>query len=142
MAVEKVVDRRHLLFLSKVWNKVTYDVERIKAAQLDEVKSYNNPPAVIHTVCGATLITMGTKPALVSAWDQTRKKVTHETVKKMVAFDPTSKKVKKAFSLRAKNMTKGLTADAVFTRGSYPASCFFSWTFVVILIRKAADKLR
>jgi hypothetical protein len=142
MAVESVVDRSHLLFLSKVWTKVTKDLLSISANDLNEVKRYNNPPPVIHTVCAATFITIGTKPSTVATWDGTRKKVDQATIKKLYSFDPTSKKVKKAFSLRSRKMTKGMTADDVFTKGSYPASCFFAWTFVVNLIRKVADQLR
>jgi len=142
LAVESVVGEERILFLKKVWEKVTADVKGITKDQLSEMARYNSPPAIIPQVTGATLIVVGTKPKAVATWDDMRKRLKQALLDKICAFDPTSLKVRKPFFMRAKKQTRGLSANDVFTKGSLPASCFYSWTHITILLRKAADALR
>ncbi len=86
---------------------------------------------------------LGTNPKNLESWEDIRKRVKSSLIEKIVNFDPSDPaKRKKAFFTRARKVTKGLSAHDVFTRGSYPASCFFTWTFVTILIRNTSDELR
>lgn len=131
-------------FLKHIWLKVNTDISQISANQLQELASYAHPPPIIPTTVSATLlVALGTNPKNLEAWEDMRKRVKTSLVEKIVNFDPSDPaRRKKAFYTRARKVTKGLSAHDVFTRGSYPASCFFTWTFVTILIRKTADELR
>nr|ACI15938.1 hypothetical protein [Bodo saltans] len=133
-----------ILFLKHIWLKVNTDISQISANQLQELASYNHPPPIIPTTVSATLlVALGTNPKNLESWDDIRKRVKSSLVEKIINFDPSDpSKRKKAFYTRARKVTKGLSAHDVFTRGSYPASCFFTWTFVTILIRKTSDELR
>ena len=142
LSIEELVGTEHIEFLKRIWIKVSTDIKNITKDQLLEMAKYNTPPPIIPVTVSATFIVLGTKPKTVEKWEDSRKKIKFPLLEKIVNFDPTSTKVKKAFFLRAKKLTKGYTADDVFTRGSYPASCFFTWTFVTILLRKSADALR
>jgi hypothetical protein len=97
---------------------------------------------VIPKIVTATLVVQGKKPTAVDQWEDSRKFIKRELIDKMLAFDPSGTKPKSAFFLRVRKMTKGLSAADVFSRGSYPASCFFSWTFAAVLLRRASDRMR
>jgi hypothetical protein len=133
-----------ILFLKHIWLKVNTDISQISSNQLQELASYNHPPPIIPTTVSATLlVALGTNPKNLESWDDIRKRVKSSLIEKIINFDPSDpSKRKKAFYTRARKVTKGLSAHDVFTRGSYPASCFFTWTFVTILIRKTSDELR
>lgn len=131
-------------FLKHVWLRVNTDISKITSGQLLELSKYSHPPPIIPiTITATLLVALGSNPKAVENWEDSRKKIKTSLVEKIVAFDPTdSTKRKKAFFTRSKKITKGFSAHDVFTRGSYPASCFFTWTFVTILLRKSADALR
>lgn len=133
-----------ILFLKHIWLKVNTDISQISANQLQELASYNHPPPIIPTTVSATLlVALGTNPKNLEAWEDIRKRVKPSLVEKILNFDPSdATKRKRAFFSRARKVTKGLSAHDVFTRGSYPASCFFTWTFVTTLIRKTSDEIR
>lgn len=142
LAIEQIFRTDRIRFLKKVFEKVSADVQAITPNQLLELNRYNSPPPVIPVTVAATLIVLGIKPKSVLQWDDARKRVNQSLLEKIRVFDPTSTKTKKAFSLKARKMTKAFSANDVFIRGSYPASCFFTWTFATILLRKASDAMR
>jgi hypothetical protein len=131
-------------FLKHVWLKVNTDISKITNNQLLELAKYSHPPPIIPiTITATLLVALGSNPKKVELWEESRKRIKTSLVEKIVAFDPTDPtRRKKAFYNRARKITKGYSAHDVFTRGSYPASCFFTWTFVTILLHKSADSLR
>ncbi|KEG11327.1 hypothetical protein DQ04_02741120 [Trypanosoma grayi] len=133
-----------IVFLKCLWSQTLENLIRITPGQLLELAKYLHPPPIVPLVVQATLIVaLGSRPQKVEKWEDAREKVTSGLLTKMTAFDPTDiKQRKKAFFLRAGKMLKGYGAKDVLERGSYPTSCFFSWTFAAILLRKHADKLR
>ncbi|RNF08098.1 uncharacterized protein Tco025E_07216, partial [Trypanosoma conorhini] len=133
-----------ILFLKSLWGHTLDSVGRITPDQLLELARYMHPPQIIPVVVQSTIIVaLGKKPSSVEQWSDAREKVNNNLLKKMRSFDPTDKKKrKKAFFIRAEKLLKGYGARDVLEKGSYPTSCFFSWTFAAILLRKNADVLR
>ena len=131
-------------FLKHIWLRVNTDISMITSGQLLELAKYNHPPPIIPITIAATLlVALGSSPKSVENWEDARKKIKTSLVEKIVAFDPTDPaKRKKAFFIRSRKITANYSAHDVFTRGSYPASCFFTWTYVTILLRRSADALR
>ncbi|KAH9597297.1 hypothetical protein LSM04_008454 [Trypanosoma melophagium] len=133
-----------IMFLKSLWSHTLNTLNSITPGQLSELGKYLHPPPIIPLVVQATLIiAMGSKPQKVAKWEDAREKVTNKLLAKMTDFDPTDpKRRKKAFFIRGGKMLKGYGVKDVFEKGSYPTSCFFSWTFAAILLRKHADMLR
>ncbi|RNF01117.1 hypothetical protein TraAM80_07218 [Trypanosoma rangeli] len=133
-----------ILFLKSMWSHTVDNVGRITPDQLLELARYMHPPPIIPLVVQSTIIiALGKKPSSVEQWADARDKVNNDLLNKMSSFDPTDRKRrKKAFFIRAEKMLKGYEARDVLEKGSYPTSCFFSWTFAAILLRKHADMLR
>lgn len=131
-------------FLKHVWLRVNTDISKITSGQLLELAKYHHPPPIIPVTITATmLVALGCQPKSVEQWEDSRKKIKTSLLEKIIAFDPTdSHRRKKAYFTRARKITKNYSAHDVFVRGSYPASCFFTWTFVTILLRRSADALR
>ncbi|ORC88883.1 uncharacterized protein TM35_000153140 [Trypanosoma theileri] len=133
-----------ITFLKSLWSHTLNTLNNITPSQLSELGNYLHPPPIIPLVVQATLIiALGSKPQKVAKWEDAREKITNKLLAKMSDFDPTDpKKRKKAFFVRGGKMLKGYGVKDVFEKGSYPTSCFFSWTFAAILLRKHADILR
>lgn len=144
LKIEDEVDGSSLTFLKILWDRCLQNLNGITPGQLLELAKYLHPPPVIPKVVQATLlVTLRCKPSKISEWDNARKKVTQKLLTKMGKFDPTNTAVtKNAFFVRARKLVKGLTAEEVFEKGSYPTQCFFNWLFAAILLRKHTTGLR
>ena len=143
LSIEKAVGEDRIAFLKQLWIKAIHDLKGVTKNQLLELAGYNSPPPVIPHIVAATMIVQGTKPTTVKEWEDMRKHINQKLLDAMLAFDPShATKPKAAFFLRARKMTKGMSAGDVFSRGSYPASCFFSWTFTAVLLRRTSDRMR
>lgn len=138
LKVEDEVEGSSLTFLKILWERCVKDVSNISSSQLLELAKYLHPPPVIPRVIQSTLlIVRRCKPQKIAEWENARKKVTQKLLKAMAIFDPTNmSRTKNAFFIRARRIVKGLSADEVFNKGSYPTQCFFSWLFAAILLRK------
>lgn len=144
LKIEEEVDPSSLTFLKILWDKCLQNLENITSNQLLELAKYLHPPPVIPKVVqGTLLVTLRCKPSKISEWDNARKKVTQKLLTKMSKFDPTNTALtKNAFFVRARKLVKGLTAEEVFEKGSYPTQCFFNWLFAAMLLRKHTMAVR
>eukprot|EP00796_Vickermania_ingenoplastis_P003902 gene3902-2771_t len=141
LKIEEEVDASSLTFLKIMWDKCVQNLGNISNDQLLELAKYREPPPVIPTVVQSTLlVALRCKPSKIKDWKDARMKVTQ---KLMAKLDPTNATVtKNSFFVRARKLVKGLTAEDVFSKGSYPTQCFFNWVFAAILLRKHSVALR
>jgi hypothetical protein len=129
-------------FLLRMYHHAAASVRGITSGQLTELSRYPAPPPVIPKVVAAATVLLGAGKAAGEDWPALRKRVKQSLVDDIEAFDPTGPKLKKANVVRARALSKGLTAGDVFTKGSFPASCLFTWVFVSLLLRRYAKTAR
>eukprot|EP00796_Vickermania_ingenoplastis_P000059 gene59-37_t len=144
LKIEEEVDASSLTFLKIMWDKCVQNLGNISNDQLLELAKYREPPPVIPTVVQSTLlVALRCKPSKIKDWKDARIKVTQKLLTRMAKLDPTNATVtKNSFFVRARKLVKGLTAEDVFSKGSYPTQCFFNWVFAAILLRKHSVALR
>ena len=122
-----------------------------------EIRSYKNPPKIVHKVIKSVLYIFGYKPKegkksycfsyikcifLVKNWNDVKKLINIDLLKAMIAYDPT-KIQKKSNIRRAKTILK-VIADGKDPniRGSSPAQTMHNFVVISMALRDAAVESR
>jgi len=109
---------------------------------LSEIKSYNEPPAIIGTVIQVVMLMLGIcAEEELQEWSKIKTHLNSELLKKLAAFDPLAKDTKVDIH-KANDRLKGLTAAEVKKGGSMPTYLLYQWVIDVISIIRVGETSR
>ncbi|EDO39894.1 predicted protein [Nematostella vectensis] len=138
--IDVLFDRLMLLDLRE-------NVGRLDSRAFAEIKSYKDPPKVIHDILRAVLGIFNTNPELQARfeeWTTCKQYVNQDLVKNITAYDPTARSNETGFKVDAKGLAKTLQnvpQGAVAKHGSLPAQYLFNWAFVCLSLIEHTEKM-
>ncbi|KAJ1186093.1 hypothetical protein NDU88_002877 [Pleurodeles waltl] len=109
-------------------------VQKLDHQSFAELKSYKEPPTLIHNILRAVLLLFHPELAAseeVESWNQCKLKVNTNLVRRITSFDPTASTVHVKPELVAKYI-KGIPRGAVWRHGSIPAEYLYNWAFTCL----------
>ncbi|XP_058856713.1 EF-hand calcium-binding domain-containing protein 5-like isoform X3 [Acipenser ruthenus] len=137
-------ERVALLFLRFMLEDLRGCVRRLDHQSFAELKSYKDPPPVVHQVLRAVLLMLhphGEETPEIDRWSQCRLKVNSDLVRKVLHFDPTARSVQvEREDLEA--CLAGIPRGEVWKHGSLPAEHLYNWVSVCLSLLEQAEKLR
>ncbi|XP_078598192.1 EF-hand calcium-binding domain-containing protein 5-like [Branchiostoma floridae x Branchiostoma japonicum] len=143
LEIEKDDDTRiDIMFDRLMLVDLRQSVSKLDVQAFAELKSYKDPPPIIHRILKAVLgIFWAEKSAQneFELWNTAKQRVTSELMKMIISFDPTSKDV----TLNPETILTHLSDiphGAVSKHGSVPAQYLYNWAFVVISLVEHTSK--
>ncbi|XP_069471351.1 EF-hand calcium-binding domain-containing protein 5 [Ambystoma mexicanum] len=109
-------------------------VQKLDYQSFAELKSYKEPPTMIHNILRAVLLLFNphwAESEEVESWSQCKLKVNTNLVRRITTFDPTARSVQVHPELVAKYI-KGIPRGAVWRHGSIPAEYLYNWAFTCV----------
>ncbi|XP_078536146.1 EF-hand calcium-binding domain-containing protein 5 isoform X2 [Lissotriton helveticus] len=126
--------RMGVLFYRFMLQDLRECVQKLDHQSFAELKSYKEPPTMIHNILRAVLLLFHPELAAsdeVESWNQCKLKVNTSLVRKITSFDPTASTVQVKPELVAKYI-KGIPRGAVWRHGSIPAEYLYNWAFTCL----------
>ncbi|XP_078681954.1 EF-hand calcium-binding domain-containing protein 5-like isoform X2 [Branchiostoma floridae x Branchiostoma belcheri] len=143
LEIEKDDDTRiDIMFDRLMLVDLRQSVSKLDVQAFAELKSYKDPPPIIHRILKAVLSIFWPDKAVLNEfelWNSAKQRVTSELMKMIVSFDPTSKDVTlnpEAILTHLSDIPHG----AVSKHGSVPAQYLYNWAFVVISLVEHTSK--
>ncbi|MGH0183546.1 UNVERIFIED_CONTAM: hypothetical protein FKN15_012574 [Acipenser sinensis] len=137
-------ERVALLFLRFMLEDLRGCVRKLDHQSFAELKSYKDPPPVVHQVLRAVLLMLHPhweETPEIDRWSQCRLKVNSDLVRKVLHFDPTARSVQvEREDLEA--CLAGIPRGEVWKHGSLPAEHLYNWVSVCLSLLEQAEKLR
>ncbi|XP_078362971.1 EF-hand calcium-binding domain-containing protein 5-like isoform X2 [Oculina patagonica] len=136
--IDVLFDRLMLLDLRE-------NVGRLDARAFAEIKSYKDPPKVIHDILKAVLgifYTDRQQQEKFNEWSMCKQTVNPDLVRLITSYDPTAKANSigvdaKSLAAKLQNVPQG----AVAKHGSLPAQYLFNWAFVCLSLIEHTEKM-
>lgn len=136
--IDVLFDRLMLLDLRE-------NVGRLDARAFAEIKSYKDPPKVIHDILKAVLGIFHTdmeKQDKFNEWSMCKQMVNPDLVRLITSYDPTARA--NTVNVDAKSLAgklQGVPQGAVAKHGSLPAQYLFNWAFVCLSLIEHTEKM-
>ncbi|CAH1233917.1 EFCAB5 [Branchiostoma lanceolatum] len=143
LEIEKDDDTRiDIMFDRLMLVDLRQSVSKLDVQAFAELKSYKDPPPIIHRILKAVLgIFWADKAALgeFELWNSAKQRVTSELMKMIISYDPTSKDVTLQPDAILTHLSD-IPHGAVSKHGSVPAQYLYNWAFVVISLVEHTSK--
>ncbi|XP_053561196.1 EF-hand calcium-binding domain-containing protein 5 [Bombina bombina] len=119
-------------------------VSKLDHQSFAELKSYNEPPQMVHNILKAVLLyfcPQWNETEEINSWNQCKLKVNSDLIRKILSFDPTALSVQVQPEILAKYI-KGIPRGAVWKHGSVPAEHLYNWAFTCLSLLELTQKMR
>ncbi|CAJ0949204.1 unnamed protein product [Ranitomeya imitator] len=119
-------------------------VSKLDHQSFAELKSYKEPPVMVHSILKAVLLLFC--PAWadseeIHSWNQCKLKVNSDLIRKILSFDPTAQSVQFNPEILTKYI-KGIPRGAVWRHGSIPAEHLYNWAFTCLSLMELSQKMQ
>ncbi|XP_073421528.1 EF-hand calcium-binding domain-containing protein 5 [Dendrobates tinctorius] len=119
-------------------------VSKLDHQSFAELKSYKEPPVMVHSILKAVLLLFC--PAWadseeIHSWNQCKLKVNSDLIRKILSFDPTAQSVQFNPEILTKYI-KGVPRGAVWRHGSIPAEHLYNWAFTCLSLMELSQKMQ
>ncbi|XP_063964720.1 EF-hand calcium-binding domain-containing protein 5-like isoform X7 [Lytechinus pictus] len=118
-------------------------VSKLNAQAFAELKSYKDPPKVIHSILVSVLALFYRdkyEEGELDAWNTCKQFVNPELIKKIEEFDPTAEHIPGIVSMISGHL-KDVPHGAVAKHGSLPAQNLYNWAFVCLSLLEHTSKM-
>ncbi|XP_030847373.1 EF-hand calcium-binding domain-containing protein 5 isoform X3 [Strongylocentrotus purpuratus] len=118
-------------------------VSKLNAQAFAELKSYKDPPKVIHSILVSVLALFYRdkyEEGELDAWNTCKQFVGPELIKKIEEFDPTAQHIPGIVEMISKHL-KDVPHGAVAKHGSLPAQNLYNWAFVCLSLLEHTSKM-
>ncbi|XP_031752526.1 EF-hand calcium-binding domain-containing protein 5 isoform X2 [Xenopus tropicalis] len=118
-------------------------VSKLDHQSFAELKSYKEPPTMVHSILKAVLLLFcpdWAESDEVESWNQCKLKVNSDLIRKILFFDPTAQSVQIKPEMLAKYI-KGIPRGAVWKHGSIPAEHLYNWAFTCLSLMELTEKI-
>ncbi|XP_063306083.1 EF-hand calcium-binding domain-containing protein 5 [Pelobates fuscus] len=119
-------------------------VSKLDYRSFAELKSYKEPPSMVHSILKAVLLLFSpdwAESEEIHSWNQCKLKVNTDLIRKILSFDPTAQSVQINPEILAKYI-KGIPRGAVWKHGSIPAEHLYNWTFTCMCLLELTQKMQ
>ncbi|XP_066455689.1 EF-hand calcium-binding domain-containing protein 5 [Eleutherodactylus coqui] len=119
-------------------------VSKLDHQSFAELKSYKEPPAMVHSILKAVLLMFypaWAESEEIHSWNQCKLKVNSDLIRKILSFDPTAQCVQLNPEILAKYI-KGIPRGAVWKHGSIPAEHLYNWAFTCLSLIELSQKMQ
>ncbi|XP_028400288.1 EF-hand calcium-binding domain-containing protein 5-like [Dendronephthya gigantea] len=146
LEVEKQNDefRIQIMFDRLLLTDLRDNVSRLDARAFAEIKSYKDPPKVVHdilkTVLGIFSIEQEEK---LENWPTCKQFINNDLVRMITDYDPTAaSSLGKVDGKKLSENLEGISHGSVSKQGSLPAQYLFNWAFVCLSLVEHTAKMR
>ncbi|XP_041456863.1 EF-hand calcium-binding domain-containing protein 5-like isoform X7 [Lytechinus variegatus] len=118
-------------------------VSKLNAQAFAELKSYKDPPKVIHSILVSVLALFYRdkyEEGELDAWNTCKQFVNPELIKKIEEFDPTAEHIPGIVGMISGHL-KDVPHGAVAKHGSLPAQNLYNWAFVCLSLLEHTSKM-
>ncbi|XP_018104285.1 EF-hand calcium-binding domain-containing protein 5 isoform X2 [Xenopus laevis] len=118
-------------------------VSKLDHQSFAELKSYKEPPTMVHSILKAVLLIFcphWAQSEEIESWNQCKLKVNSDLIRKILFFDPTAQSVQVKPEMLAKYI-KGIPRGAVWKHGSIPAEHLYNWAFTCLSLMELTEKI-
>ncbi|XP_072738569.1 EF-hand calcium-binding domain-containing protein 5 isoform X2 [Ciconia boyciana] len=144
LEAEHVANLRHagILFHWFMLQDLRKCVQKLDAESFAEIKSYVEPPALVHHIVKAVLLLFhpnwkGSEE--IENWSQCILKLDDNLIQEIYCFDPTAASVQVQAELLLDCIT-GVARAAVWHQGSVPAEYLYNWVHACLSLAEIASK--
>ncbi|KAM4795652.1 EF-hand calcium-binding domain-containing protein 5 [Rhinophrynus dorsalis] len=119
-------------------------VSKLDYQSFAELKSYKEPPAMVHSILKAVLLLFRpdwAESEEIDSWNQCKLKVNSDLIRKILFFDPTAQSVQINPGILS-NYIKGIPRGAVWKHGSIPAEHLYNWAFTCLSLMELTQKMQ
>ncbi|XP_071994447.1 EF-hand calcium-binding domain-containing protein 5 [Engystomops pustulosus] len=119
-------------------------VSKLDHQSFAELKSYKEPPVMVHSILKAVLLLFCPEWAEseeIHSWNQCKLKVNSDLIRKILSFDPTAQSVQLNPEILSKYI-KGIPRGAVWKHGSIPAEHLYNWAFTCLSLMELSQKMQ
>ncbi|XP_019366784.1 PREDICTED: EF-hand calcium-binding domain-containing protein 5 [Gavialis gangeticus] len=118
-------------------------VQKLSPKSFAEIKSYIEPPAVVHNILKAVLLLFypqwkGSEKT--ENWSQCALKLDGDLIQKICCFDPTAASAQ-VWPELVSDCIKGVPRGDVWKHGSVPAECLYNWVLTCLALAELTQKL-
>ncbi|XP_052660917.1 EF-hand calcium-binding domain-containing protein 5 [Harpia harpyja] len=145
LEVEHMANLRHagILFHRFMLQDLRECVQKLDAESFAEIKSYVEPPALVHNIVKAVLLLLhpnwkGSEKT--ENWSQCKLKLDDSLIQEIYCFDPTAASVQVQAELLLDCIT-GVPRAAVWQQGSAPAEYLYHWVDTCLLLAEITRSL-
>ncbi|XP_026717558.1 EF-hand calcium-binding domain-containing protein 5 [Athene cunicularia] len=145
LEAECVADLRHagILFHQFMLQDLRECVQKLDAESFAEIKSYVEPPALVHSIVKAVLLLLHPNwkdSETTENWSQCKLKLDDNLIQEIYCFDPTSASVQVQAELLLDCIT-GVPQAAVWQHGSVPAEYLYHWVHTCLALAEITKSL-
>ncbi|XP_074746587.1 EF-hand calcium-binding domain-containing protein 5 [Strix uralensis] len=145
MEAEHVADLRHagILFHQFMLQDLRECVQKLDAESFAEIKSYVEPPALVHNIVKAVLFLLHPNwkgSETTENWSQCKLKLDDNLIQEIYCFDPTAASVQVQAELLLDCIT-GVPRAAVWPHGSVPAEYLHHWVHTCLSLAEITKSL-
>ncbi|KAM9272452.1 EF-hand calcium-binding domain-containing protein 5 [Morus bassanus] len=144
LEAEHMANLRHagILFYRFMLQDLRECVQKLDAESFAEIKSYVEPPALVHNIVKAVLLLLhpdwkGSEKT--ENWSQCILKLDDNLIQEIYRFDPTAASVQVQAELLLDCFT-GVPRAAVRQQGSAPAECLYNWAHTCLSLAEITSK--
>ncbi|XP_074968854.1 EF-hand calcium-binding domain-containing protein 5 isoform X2 [Phalacrocorax aristotelis] len=144
LEAEQMANLRHagVLFHRFMLQDLRECIQKLNAESFAEIKSYVEPPALVHNIVKAVLLLLhpdwkGSKKT--ENWSQCILKFDDNLIQEIYRFDPTAASVQVQAELLLDCIT-GIPRAAEWQHGSAPAQCLCTWVLSCLSLAEIASK--
>ncbi|KAM6242200.1 EF-hand calcium-binding domain-containing protein 5 isoform 1-T8 [Porphyrio hochstetteri] len=146
LEAEHVANLRHtgILFYRLMLQDLHKCVQKLHAESLAEIKSYVEPPALVHNIIKAVLLLLHPNwkgSEKIENWSQCILELDDNLIQEICCFDPTAASVQIQAELLQDCIT-GVPGVAEWQHSSVPAECLYSWVHTCLSLAEIARSLR
>uniref|UniRef100_A0A8C5PZV0 EF-hand calcium binding domain 5 n=1 Tax=Leptobrachium leishanense TaxID=445787 RepID=A0A8C5PZV0_9ANUR len=119
-------------------------VSKLDHQSFAELKSYKEPPSMVHSILKAVLLLFcpdWAESEEIHSWNHCKLKVNSDLVRKILSFNPTDQSVQINPEILAKYI-KGIPRGAVWKHGSIPAEHLYNWAFTCMSLLELTRKMQ
>ncbi|XP_075710447.1 EF-hand calcium-binding domain-containing protein 5 isoform X2 [Rhinoderma darwinii] len=119
-------------------------VSKLDHQSFAELKSYKDPPVMVHSILKAVLLLFcpaWAESEEIHSWNQCKLKVNTDLIRKILSFDPTAQSVQLNPEILAKYI-KGIPRGTVWKQGSIPAEHLYNWAFTCLSLMELSQKMQ
>ncbi|KAM4048576.1 EF-hand calcium-binding domain-containing protein 5 [Anomaloglossus baeobatrachus] len=119
-------------------------VSKLDHQSFAELKSYKEPPVMVHSILKAVLLLFcpaWAESEEIHSWNQCKLKVNSDLIRKILSFDPTAQSVQFNPEILTKYI-KGIPRGAVWRHGSIPAEHLYNWAFTCLSLMELSQKMQ
>ncbi|KAM9320330.1 EF-hand calcium-binding domain-containing protein 5 [Gastrophryne carolinensis] len=131
-----------VLFHRFMLQDLRHCVSRLDHQSFAELKSYKEPPVMVHSILKAVLLMFCPEwddSEEIHSWNQCKLKVNSDLTRKILSFDPTAQSVSVNPEILSKYI-KGIPRGAVWKQGSIPAEHLYNWAFTCLCLMELTSK--